>query len=91
MPIEPGGIVGGGFIGIEVAEAMRQSGEDRYVWTTGSWLLYEYLEQADSEQRKRMEEERKSLEALDKKNAPQGRGRGSAPDNDINKIPDDRD
>ncbi len=33
---------------IEVATAMRQSGADRYVWTTGSWLLYEYLEQASS-------------------------------------------
>src|SRR5689334_24452348 len=27
----------------------------RYVWTTGSWLLYEYLEQATSEERSRME------------------------------------
>src|SRR5208282_6133671 len=26
---------------MEVAAAMRQSGTDRYVWTTGSWLLYE--------------------------------------------------
>jgi imidazolonepropionase-like amidohydrolase len=43
--------------------------------------------QKDQEMRKRTEEERKSLEALDKKNAPQGRGRGSAPDNSINKIP----
>ena len=31
---------------IKVAEEMRQSGSCRYVWTTGSWLLYEYLEQA---------------------------------------------
>ena len=23
-----------------------RQGKDRYVWTTGSWLLYEYLEQA---------------------------------------------
>jgi len=35
---------------------MRASGEDRYIWTTGSWLVYEYLEQADSEQRKHMED-----------------------------------
>ena len=35
---------------------MRQAGEDRYVWTTGSWLLYEYLEQATSEQRRRAEQ-----------------------------------
>ena len=41
---------------MQVATAMRQSGEDRYVWTTGSWLLYEYLEQATSEQRKRMDQ-----------------------------------
>jgi hypothetical protein len=27
----------------------------RYTWTTGSWLLYEYLEQASAEDRSRME------------------------------------
>ena len=36
---------------IEVAASMRQSSGDRYVWTTGSWLLYEYLEQASSDVR----------------------------------------
>lgn len=41
---------------IQIAKTMRESGEDRYVWTTGSWLLYEYLEQANSEDRARMEE-----------------------------------
>src|SRR5579859_588400 len=46
---------------IQVAEAMRQSGDDgdgddRYVWTTGSWLLYEYLDQAAGETRKRAEQ-----------------------------------
>ena len=41
---------------IQVATSMRQSGEDRYVWTTASWLLYEYLEQASSEQRKAVEQ-----------------------------------
>ncbi len=41
---------------IQIANRMRDSGEDRYVWTTGSWLLYEYLEQADSERRNRMEQ-----------------------------------
>jgi len=41
---------------LRVAAAMRQSGEDRYVWTTGSWLLYEYLEQATPEQRRRMDQ-----------------------------------
>ncbi len=40
---------------IRVAETMRQAGSCRYVWTTGSWLLYEYLEQAAAEDRKRME------------------------------------
>jgi hypothetical protein len=38
------------------AAAMREAGTDRYTWTTGSWLLYEYLEQASSDARKRMEE-----------------------------------
>lgn len=41
---------------ISIAAAMRQSGDRRYVWTMGSWLLYEYLEQANSEQRGRMEQ-----------------------------------
>ncbi len=40
---------------IKVAEEMRQSGSCRYVWTTGSWLLYEYLEQASPDDRRRME------------------------------------
>ena len=31
---------------ITFAEKSRQAGAHRYVWTTGSWLLYEYLEQA---------------------------------------------
>jgi hypothetical protein len=38
---------------IRVAETMRQAGSCRYVWTTGSWLLYEYLEQASPEDRRR--------------------------------------
>ena len=41
---------------IQIAKTLRRSGEERYVWTTGSWLLYEYLEQASAEDRKRMEE-----------------------------------
>jgi hypothetical protein len=41
---------------IEHAGAMRRSGSDRYVWTTGSWLLWEYLEQASTEQRARIED-----------------------------------
>ncbi len=40
---------------IEVASEMRQSGGDRYTWTTGSWLLYEYLEQAKPSERRTME------------------------------------
>jgi Domain of unknown function (DUF5054) len=40
---------------IQVAETMRQAGTCRYVWTTGSWLLYEYLDQASPEDRRRME------------------------------------
>jgi hypothetical protein len=40
---------------IDLASRLRQSGDQRYVWTTGSWLLYEYLEQATPAQRTRME------------------------------------
>jgi len=40
---------------IRTAQQMRQAGSDHYVWTTGSWLLYEYLEQAGAEDRRRME------------------------------------
>ena len=38
------------------AEQSRESGTHRYVWTTGSWLLYEYLEQASVQDRRRMEQ-----------------------------------
>jgi len=40
---------------IEVAAAANASGKLRYTWTTGSWLLYEYLEQATAPERKAME------------------------------------
>src|ERR1700730_15290285 len=40
---------------MDLANQLRQSGSHRYVWTTGSWLLYEYLEQATPEERTRME------------------------------------
>lgn len=40
---------------IDLAGQLKQSGSERYVWTTGSWLLYEYLEQASPEERTRME------------------------------------
>ncbi|MES1261952.1 MAG: DUF5054 domain-containing protein [Acidobacteriota bacterium] len=43
-------------LAIRTANALRQAGgEERYVWTTGSWLLYEYLEQAGPADRQRME------------------------------------
>ncbi len=41
---------------IQTAAAMREAGADRYVWTTGSWLLYTYLEQANAQDRRRMEQ-----------------------------------
>jgi hypothetical protein len=40
---------------IDLATELRKSGTYRYVWTTGSWLLYEYLEQATPPERARME------------------------------------
>jgi Domain of unknown function (DUF5054) len=41
---------------IQTAGQLRDSGgKERYVWTTGSWLLYEFLEQASTGQRKVME------------------------------------
>ncbi len=41
---------------ITIAAQSRQPGNQRYVWTTGSWLLYEYLEQASPQDRRRMEQ-----------------------------------
>jgi hypothetical protein len=41
---------------IQIAKTLRESGQERYVWTTGSWLLYEYLEQAGREERQQMEQ-----------------------------------
>ena len=41
---------------IRTASELRHAGHHRYVWTTGSWLLYEYLEQAVPEDRKGMEQ-----------------------------------
>jgi hypothetical protein len=41
---------------MKTAAELRQAGQDRYTWSTGSWLLYEYLEQASSTQRRAMEE-----------------------------------
>jgi hypothetical protein len=41
---------------IEIAKAENAGGKRRYVWTTGSWLLFEYLDQASAADRKTMEE-----------------------------------
>ncbi len=41
---------------MDLAEKLRQSGSpNRFVWTTGSWLIYEYLEQVGQAERSRME------------------------------------
>jgi len=41
---------------IQTAQELRQAGgSERFIWTTGSWLIYEYLEQATTEERKQME------------------------------------
>jgi hypothetical protein len=39
-----------------VAESLREAGRDGYVWTTGSWLLYTYLQQASPQQARKMEQ-----------------------------------
>lgn len=41
---------------IETARVANAQAQNRYIWTTGSWLLFEYLEQASSADRKIMEE-----------------------------------
>ena len=41
---------------LRVARELRQAGNDRFIWTTGSWLIYEYLEQATPTERQEMEE-----------------------------------
>ncbi|MDR2954528.1 MAG: DUF5054 domain-containing protein [Prevotella sp.] len=42
---------------IAVAEELRQSGaKERYVWTTGSWLIWSFLEQASAGQVKQLED-----------------------------------
>ncbi len=40
---------------VQTAATLRATQGDRYVWTTAAWLLYEYLEQASSDERKQME------------------------------------
>ncbi len=42
---------------IQVARSLRErKGPERFVWTTGSWLIYEYLEQAEASGRRQMEQ-----------------------------------
>ena len=41
---------------IETARTANTQGKRRYVWTTGSWLLFEYLDQASAAERKAMED-----------------------------------
>lgn len=41
---------------VEITRTQNAEGKRRYVWTTGSWLLYEYLDQASAAERKAMEE-----------------------------------
>jgi hypothetical protein len=40
---------------MSLAQRLRDTENCRYVWTTGSWLVYEYLETATAEERRRME------------------------------------
>lgn len=41
---------------ISLSESLRnQNQENRYIWTTGSWLINEFLEKSDPSMRKRME------------------------------------
>jgi len=41
---------------IQTAAALRREGSDRYIWTTGSWLIYQYLEKAGRPQQRLMEQ-----------------------------------
>ncbi len=41
---------------IEIARTANAGGQRRYVWTTGSWLLFEYLDRAQPVERKVMED-----------------------------------
>ncbi|MGM0838472.1 MAG: DUF5054 domain-containing protein [Bacillota bacterium] len=42
---------------IELAEQLaKEEGPAEFVWTTGSWLIHEYLKQANEEQRRKMDE-----------------------------------
>jgi hypothetical protein len=41
---------------IETAAALGREGSDRFIWTTGSWLLYEYLEKVEAPRRQQIEQ-----------------------------------
>src|ERR1700691_1228962 len=41
---------------MQTAAALRREGKDRYIWTTGSWLIYQYLEKAGKAQQRLMEQ-----------------------------------
>jgi hypothetical protein len=41
---------------MQTAAALRREGKDRYIWTTGSWLIYQYLEKAGKPQQRLMEQ-----------------------------------
>lgn len=41
---------------LDLADTLnRRGGAERFIWTTGSWLIYEYLLQADPPERERMQ------------------------------------
>jgi hypothetical protein len=41
---------------LNMAKQLRESGlKERFIWTTGSWIIYEYLEKADAKERALME------------------------------------
>ena len=41
---------------LALARSLREEGDrDRFIWTTGSWLIYEYLERTHGPQRQEME------------------------------------
>lgn len=41
---------------LATAQALREQGADRFIWTTGSWLIYEALERADAAGRRLIEQ-----------------------------------
>lgn len=41
---------------VALAQRTRERGEQRFRWTTGAWLIYEYLERASETERKSMEQ-----------------------------------